>query len=71
MQALQAYSWEGNARELMNVMERSVLMGGGKSIKLVDLHSKVKEGGQSLISTGNLKDMTAMYEFNFLPYKTF
>ncbi len=63
---LLAYPWEGNARELMNVMERAVLMGAGKSIKIADIHRKVKEARQTVTATGNLKDMTAMYERNVI-----
>jgi DNA-binding NtrC family response regulator len=37
MQALEAYSWPGNIRELINVMERSVLLCDGNTITLDDL----------------------------------
>jgi DNA-binding NtrC family response regulator len=38
IQALQAYSWPGNIRELRNVIERAVLLSDQKSITLQDLH---------------------------------
>ena len=38
MEALQAYSWPGNIRELRNVIERAVLLSDQKSITLNDLH---------------------------------
>src|SRR4026207_2173777 len=38
MQALQAYSWPGNIRELRNVIERAVLLREQKHITLNDLH---------------------------------
>ena len=38
MQALQAYSWPGNIRELRNVIERAVLLSDQKQITLKDLH---------------------------------
>lgn len=38
IQALQAYSWPGNIRELRNVIERAVLLSDQKSITLNDLH---------------------------------
>jgi transcriptional regulator of acetoin/glycerol metabolism len=38
MQALQAYSWPGNIRELRNVIERAVLLSEQKHITLNDLH---------------------------------
>jgi DNA-binding NtrC family response regulator len=38
IQALQAYSWPGNIRELRNVIERAVLLSDQKHITLADLH---------------------------------
>jgi transcriptional regulator with PAS, ATPase and Fis domain len=38
IQALQAYSWPGNIRELRNVIERAVLLSEQKNITLNDLH---------------------------------
>src|SRR6476620_3891280 len=38
VQALQAYSWPGNIRELRNVIERAVLLSDQKNITLNDLH---------------------------------
>ena len=38
VQALQAYSWPGNIRELRNVIERAVLLSDQKTITLNDLH---------------------------------
>jgi DNA-binding NtrC family response regulator len=38
IQALQAYSWPGNIRELRNVIERAVLLSDQKNITLQDLH---------------------------------
>lgn len=38
IQALQAYSWPGNIRELRNVLERAVLLSEQKHITLNDLH---------------------------------
>jgi len=38
LQALQAYSWPGNIRELRNVIERAVLLSDQKHITLNDLH---------------------------------
>jgi len=38
IQALQAYSWPGNIRELRNVIERAVLLSDHKDITLKDLH---------------------------------
>ena len=38
IQALQAYSWPGNIRELRNVIERAVLLSDQKTITINDLH---------------------------------
>ena len=38
VEALQAYSWPGNIRELRNVIERAVLLSDQKNITLNDLH---------------------------------
>jgi len=38
IQALQAYAWPGNIRELRNVIERAVLLSDQKHITLNDLH---------------------------------
>jgi DNA-binding NtrC family response regulator len=38
LQALKAYSWPGNIRELRNVIERAVLLSDQKTITLNDLH---------------------------------
>ena len=38
IEALQAYSWPGNIRELRNVIERAVLLSDQKHITLNDLH---------------------------------
>src|SRR6476660_3237067 len=38
VQALQAYSWPGNIRELRNVIERAVLLSEQKHITINDLH---------------------------------
>jgi two-component system response regulator AtoC len=37
LRALQRYSWPGNVRELENVIERSMVMAGGRTIELEDL----------------------------------
>ena len=34
MEALQAYSWPGNARELRNVIERSMILAGGPTLRV-------------------------------------
>ena len=36
MDALQAHHWPGNVRELENILERAVIIGTGKQLKLGD-----------------------------------
>jgi len=43
--ALVAYSWPGNIRELKNVLERAVLLGGRPQIGLRDLRFELLRGG--------------------------
>lgn len=38
MRSLQAYTWPGNIRELRNVLERAVILNGGRSVIEQDLH---------------------------------
>jgi DNA-binding NtrC family response regulator len=45
MKALKAYDWPGNVRELINVIERSVLLCGGKLITLDELPEEVAGPG--------------------------
>jgi two-component system, NtrC family, response regulator AlgB len=42
-QALRAYSWPGNLRELRNVIERAVILAGSDEIGLADLPEKMSE----------------------------
>lgn len=42
MQAMHHYRWPGNVRELSNVIEKAVLLGKGRSIKMGDIKSALK-----------------------------
>jgi len=42
-QAFQRYSWPGNLRELLNVIERAVILAGTEEINLSDLPEKLSE----------------------------
>lgn len=44
-QALNAYAWPGNARELRNAVERAVTMASGSEIQVTDLPARVRQGG--------------------------
>ncbi len=43
LEALQAYPWPGNARELRNVLEHAVVLGDGDTIEVSDLPPRVAE----------------------------
>lgn len=43
MRVLKEYRWPGNVRELRNVVESMLVIEGGKSIEVEDLHKYVKE----------------------------
>jgi DNA-binding NtrC family response regulator len=43
MEAMAAYSWPGNIRELKNVIERAVLLATGETIRPRDLHLEFKQ----------------------------
>ena len=44
MQALEAWHWPGNIRELRNVIERAVALGNGPVIQFSDLPDAVRTG---------------------------
>ena len=47
MQRLQAYSWQGNIRELANVIDRAVIHSQGSVLQLADRFDEPKNGGES------------------------
>jgi two-component system response regulator AtoC len=47
LRALQRYSWPGNVRELENVIERALVMTGGRGIGLEDLPPPLQSQGQA------------------------
>ena len=51
MKALCSYDWPGNIRELMNVMERSVILSKGSSITMEQLPRNFSD---SAVSSGNM-----------------
>ncbi|HEY6465536.1 MAG TPA: sigma-54 dependent transcriptional regulator [Candidatus Acidoferrales bacterium] len=44
MESLLRYDWPGNARELRNVIERSVVLAAGNEVLLTDLPEEVRQG---------------------------
>jgi len=59
MKMLQSYSWPGNVRELRNVLERAVLLNGGRSLSERDLHFE-GENGASLSPNGEIMTLEAV-----------
>ena len=56
-----AYSWPGNIRELRNVIERSVLLASGETIRPQDLHlefkGEVEVSGESQLTFREIQSM--------------
>jgi DNA-binding NtrC family response regulator len=46
MEVLRAYRWRGNVRELRNVVERMVLLSGGKVLTLDDVPADLRAAAQ-------------------------
>ena len=62
MDAMPAHSWDGNVRELMNVVERAVVMSSGSSITLSDLSGKISNPVPGSAAGMSMKDMVGSYE---------
>ena len=59
MQVLQSYSWPGNVSELRNMLERAVLLNGGRCLTERDLHFD-GETGLSLSPTREIMTLEAV-----------
>jgi DNA-binding NtrC family response regulator len=46
VEALAAYDWPGNIRELENVLERAVVLADGPAVTLEDLPAELRQGGR-------------------------
>jgi transcriptional regulator with GAF, ATPase, and Fis domain len=46
VEALMAYDWPGNIRELENVIERAVILADGPTLKVEDLAGEIREPGR-------------------------
>ncbi len=73
---LRAHPWEGNVRELMNVMERAVVLGKGERVVLADLPEEVRgapgaprrqePGGEAPLPQGPLTEVLHALERRLL-----
>lgn len=66
MSLLQAYSWPGNVRELENIIQRAIIVAGGKTIQEEDLPGNLQD--ESLISIEDLHPATS-FERQLRDYK--
>lgn len=60
--ALQAYDWPGNVRQLRNIIERIVIMGGRGGSNIIDvddLPAEITQSSADIINQGNGSMMTA------------
>ena len=58
LEALEAYHWPGNIRELENAIEQAVVLTQSDSIEQTDLPTSIHEGGKSATSHGDPKSIT-------------
>ena len=52
MNAILSYEWPGNARELRNAIERSIVLASGEQIRAEDLPEEIRGGGVTLTVRG-------------------
>jgi two-component system nitrogen regulation response regulator NtrX len=56
MEAMQRYRWKGNIRELLNTVERLIIMTSGDTIDVADLPSAVRSPGSGATLTRSSSD---------------
>jgi len=66
MQALLAYDWPGNIRELRNTLERAVVLSDGEVITIHDLPDKFRTLDIEGISTSSLRQALDNYERDYI-----
>ena len=66
MQALLAYDWPGNIRELRNTLERAVVLADGEVITIHDLPDKFRTLDVEGISTSSLRQALDNYERDYI-----
>ena len=57
LEAMRRYPWPGNVRELENALERAVVVGKGRQIKLGDLPFVIPVGGAAELEKLTLEEM--------------
>jgi len=57
MEAMRRYPWPGNVRELENAIERAVVVGKGRKIRLSDLPLVIPVGGAAEIEKWSLEEI--------------
>ena len=65
MRILMSLTWKGNIRELDNVLERAMILGGGEWIRPADLPGQQSDGGD-FGSEDNLTKSVELYEKNHI-----
>jgi DNA-binding NtrC family response regulator len=66
MQALLAYNWPGNIRELRNTMERAVVLADGELITIHDLPDKFRTLDIEGVSTSSLRQALDNFEREYI-----
>ncbi len=66
MQALLAYEWPGNIRELRNTMERAVVLADGDLITIHDLPDKFRTLDVEGVSTSSLRQALDNFERDYI-----
>ena len=77
MDCLQRYDWPGNARELRNAIERSMVLSAGEQITMQDLPEEIRRGTagahepreDSILSTADFREARRHFEIAFLKSK--
>jgi len=66
MRAFLSHDWQGNVRELENILERAMILGEGELITLQDLPQNLTGENKAPQSSSNLKDAMKLYEHHYI-----
>jgi len=66
MRSLLSYDWQGNVRELENIIERAMILGEGEFINLQDLPQNLTGENKAPQSSSNLRDEMKLYEHHHI-----